>query len=300
VVSGAAVTQWAVHVPGADLSGLIEDAEPRRACPPDRAHELLGRRGLLKKEPATRLALCAVHRALKLPVGAPGKGAADPGTAVVASSNLGNAATVHAVARAVRTGGVREVSPLDAPNLSSNIIASTVAIWFGFGGPNVMVCSGATSGLDAVVIAGLLLRARRARRVVVVGAEPGDGMAAELNRRRTLPRATELRAGAACVVLEPVDAAQPRAPVLEPARPGPAPVFVGPARLANGETKVVDLVHLLGDLYGALGVAQVAVGAGLLARPRNENPGPVTIACGDDADGWRSLMLEDRRWVARR
>ncbi|HEU4425171.1 MAG TPA: hypothetical protein VFR67_21795, partial [Pilimelia sp.] len=39
------------------------------APPAERAGLVVGRKGLLYKEPATRLALCAVHRALGLPPG---------------------------------------------------------------------------------------------------------------------------------------------------------------------------------------------------------------------------------------
>jgi monoamine oxidase len=38
---------------------------------------------------------------------------------------------------------------MDLPNASSNVVASSVAIRFGLRGPNLMLCNGATSGLDA-------------------------------------------------------------------------------------------------------------------------------------------------------
>jgi 3-oxoacyl-(acyl-carrier-protein) synthase len=190
-----AVTGWAVHVPADDPVGRLAGGAASPAQPPERAHELLGRKGLLAKEPATRLALCAVHRALGLPAAAPrSAGRPDPRTAVVASSNLGNVATVCRVVRTVHESGGRDVSPLDVPNASSNVVASSVAIWFRLGGPNLMVCSGATGGLDAIALAALLLRAGRADRCVVVGTEPDDEVVAALAGRA--------RAGAAAVVLE--------------------------------------------------------------------------------------------------
>lgn len=169
------------------------------ACRPEAAAAVLGRKGLLHKEPATRLALCAVHRALGLEPRLRPHGLVDPRTAVVACGNLGNVETVARVARDVRAGGVREVSPLAAPNASSNVVASTVALWFGFGGPNLMVCSGATAGLDGLALACRLLRADRADRVVLVGAEPADEVATALH---TPPEGIPvLRGGAACVLL---------------------------------------------------------------------------------------------------
>ncbi|MBM0240501.1 beta-ketoacyl synthase [Micromonospora sp. ATA32] len=172
-----AVTGWAVHLDVAQ------------------APAMLGRKGLLYKEPATRLALCAVHRALGLPDGVRPSTGLDPDTAVVASSNLGNIATVAGVTRTVACEGGRGVSPMAAPNASSNVVAGTVALWFRFGGPNLMLCNGETSGLDAVAAGALLIRSGRAGRVVVVGTEPADADAVAVY--------PAIRAGAACVVLEP-------------------------------------------------------------------------------------------------
>ncbi|HEY7177099.1 MAG TPA: beta-ketoacyl synthase N-terminal-like domain-containing protein, partial [Micromonosporaceae bacterium] len=180
-----AVTGWSIHVPGSRLAAALGSAPDPLSCAPESAHELLGRRGLLNKEPATRLALCAVHRAIGRPPGAAREpGPPDSRVAVVASSNLGNVATVQTIARTLRTTGLKDVSALDAPNASSNVLASTVAIWFRCGGPNLMICSGATSGLDAVYLARVLLLADRADRVIVVGAEPGDPVAVSLHARR--------------------------------------------------------------------------------------------------------------------
>ncbi|WP_020519555.1 beta-ketoacyl synthase N-terminal-like domain-containing protein [Catelliglobosispora koreensis] len=181
------VTGWSVHLPGTD-----------GACPPEQANTLLGRKGLLMKEPATRLALCAVHRALNMGTGERKDGPADPGTAVVASSNLGNVETVVDVVATVAADGGKAVSPMVAPNASSNVLSGTVAQWFKFGGPNLMLCSGRDSGAHALRLGALLLRSGRANRVIVVGAEPSDPVADRLY-------AKPLRAGAACLVLEHSD-----------------------------------------------------------------------------------------------
>jgi 3-oxoacyl-[acyl-carrier-protein] synthase II len=183
----------------------------------------------------------------------------------VAASNLGNVATVVDVVRSARAGGRAAVSPLAAPNASSNSLASAVAIWFRFGGPDLLVCSGARAGLDAVVLGGLLLRSGRARRVVVVGAEPDDEVAVALHARRSVP-APPLRAGAACVVLE-LAAHGPRLD-LRTGRPG------APA----DPTPTPELGPGIGDLYGADGVARVAVAAAGTA-------GRVRVVSGDAADG---------------
>jgi 3-oxoacyl-[acyl-carrier-protein] synthase II len=273
-VGAVAVTGWGIHVPGVDLVArlpVLAGALPSvPAVPAERAHDLLGRKGLLGKDAATRLALCAVHQALDLPPrAARPTGPADPDTAVVVSSNLGNLSSVVEVSRAVRTGGRREVSPLAVPNASSNVVASTVAIWYRLGGPNLMVCSGTTAGLDAVGLGALLLRARRAARVVVVGTEPADEVAVALH-------GGALRAGAACVILEPADRV-PDAPRL------------GNIHSGCGQPTDLDLTAGCGDLYGAHGVALVALAAALLGTGATADP--VRVACGDDTDGWRGVEL---------
>lgn len=304
-VDEIAVTRWSIYLPGCDLKDVLEGDDTEPASPPELASELLGRKGLLAKDAATRLALCAVHRALNLPSGAPRHaGHPDPKTAVVVSSNLGNVATVHNIARALPRGGMRDVSALDAPNASSNVIASAVAIWFKFGGPNLMVCSGATSGLDAVALACILLRARRAERVIVVGAEPDDEIATKLYRQRAVARgegARSLRAGAASVVLEMAAHAVSGMPLLGPIRsaserpvavPETQPsVFIGPTGMAMGHARLIDLAQQFGDTYGALGVLQVAIAAALVAAaPAGARPS-VAMRCGDLADGWRLATM---------
>jgi 3-oxoacyl-[acyl-carrier-protein] synthase II len=242
--------------------------------------ELLGRKGLLGMEPATRLALCAVHAALggksrqsRAPEGP------DSRTAVVVSSNLGNVATVVRTVDTVRTDSWRHVSPLDAPNASSNVIASTIAIWFQLGGPNLMICSGAASGLDAVAAGMSLLFSGRADRVVVVGAEPDDDVAQGLHRsRRSAAARRALRAGAGCVVLEATDRAG--AAILR--------LVIDPETVSSAAPAspvLVGLSEAWGDLYGATGVIALASAAALLAG--GQFAGPCRVGCGDDADGWR-------------
>jgi 3-oxoacyl-[acyl-carrier-protein] synthase II len=290
-----AVTGWSIHLPALvagpeglpTLDGLLAFVP---GCPPEQAHTILGRKGLLYKEPSTRLALCAVHRALGLPDGMRPTTALCVDTAVVAASNLGNVQTVVEVARTVAREGGRGVSPMSAPNASSNVIASSVALWFGFGGPNLMVCSGATAGLDALALAALLIRAGRARRVVVVGAEPDDDIAQAVYRGGEPARAgaPALRAGAACVILQ--NAAAVAGPTIQLTTPVDAdakveissarPVFViGPGG--------IDPVPVWGDCYGAQGVLQTALAAELVTLTGE----PVGVRCGSGVDGQRTAWL---------
>lgn len=275
------------------LAGVLARLAGQPAPPPEEAHLVLGRKGLLYKEPATRMALCAVHRALGLPEGkkpaAPLPGGA--GTAVVASSNLGNVETVGDIVGHVRSGRLRDVSALAGPNASSNIVASTVAIRFCFTAPNLMVCSGATGGLDAVRLGSLLLRTGRASRVVVVGTEPADEVASRLNA--TGPNGAALRAGAACLVLE-TEGSGVRLGAFRRS-PEAVPVGVGTGlALGQGLTGPdVDPLPELGDTYGASGVVYAALAAMSLTDP--EGPDTALVACGDEEDGYALLELRRQR-----
>jgi 3-oxoacyl-[acyl-carrier-protein] synthase II len=296
VSQGVALSGWAVNVPGFDLAALVPGERPSRPVAPEDASDLLGRRGLLAMEAATRLALCAVHRALGLGPQERLAGHPDPATAVVVSSNYGNVGAVAKIAATLHRGEER-VSPLQAPNASSNVIASTVAIWFRCGGPNLMVCSGATGGLDAAALAAVLLRAERAERVILVGVEPDDDVAGSLHAlRRTTGQRERLRAGAAAVVLER-SVADMQAPRLGPVSSctdsaaatlgSGADVLLGPSRSAPPGVRAIDLRHDLGDMSGADGVVQLALAAALVAA------GGVTaveLMCGDSVDGWRRAL----------
>ncbi len=266
------LTGWSLHLPG--VAGFD-------GAPPEKAATVLGRKGLLYKEPSTRLALCAVHRALGFEPGQRATGPIETGTAVVACSNLGNVETVAKVTRAVEAEGGRAVSVLDAPNVSPNVVASTVALWFGFGGPNLMLCSGSTAGLAGLRMASLLLRSGRATRVVLVGAEPEDEIASILHD-------APLRAGSACVILEPWRENSAHAVVdVEPWEAAPLPRrTVGPGGF--------DVKEQWGDFYGAHGVVELALAAHVAVAegegrvgigPRRPDGGPaVSVAVTDHSD----------------
>ncbi|MDO3686669.1 beta-ketoacyl synthase N-terminal-like domain-containing protein [Micromonospora sp. C28ISP2-4] len=295
---GVLIEAAAVHVPAVS-PGLLIASDTTPACGPDEAHGLLGRKGLLFKEPAVRMAMCAVHSALGLPPGRPAEavpGAA--GTAVVVSSNLGNVATVCDIVDQVRVGGLRGVSPMQAPNASSNIIASSIAIRYGFTGPNLMVCSGATGGLDAVRLGALLVRAGRTHRAVVVGAEPADEVATALRV------AAGLRPGppaglAACVVL--TAGQRPGGIRLRSVRrhgsPEAAPADEhSPLRIFCDDVADPDLAAVLGSGYGATGVLQTALGARWLADPSARPSGvdgatEAIVTCGSADDGYATARL---------
>lgn len=281
-MSAMTIAGWSLHLPGVDIAAAL--GEPvgdwaRFIAPePEKSAEVLGRKGLLYKEPSTRMALCAVHRALLMDPGQRPDWPLQPRTAVIAVSNLGNVETVAKVTRIVDEEGGKAVSVLDAPNVSSNIIASSVALWFSFGGPNLMLCSGASSGMDGLRMASLLLRAGRADRVVLVGAEPADEVATALFGF-TAPE-HPLRAGAACLVLDS----------------GPGPLTVTPVGGTESwprpprvtvSSDGIDPLQLWGDCYGAQGVVALALAAHLAA---DEGHGEVGVRC-DGENGPRAALV---------
>lgn len=170
--------------------------DPAARAPGDAADRLrreLGR-GYRYKDRATKLGVLAAIRALR-DNGREGPAAT---TGVVVSSNLGNLQTVCDTARVIHAEGAGATSPMDLPNASSNVIASTVAIHLGLRGPNVTLCNGAPSGLDALRWAMVLLHTGRAHRVVVVGTESATEAAAALQDCSP----AQLFDGAAALVVE--------------------------------------------------------------------------------------------------
>ncbi|MEW2075158.1 beta-ketoacyl synthase N-terminal-like domain-containing protein [Streptomyces sp. NPDC012403] len=269
-----AVTGVAVALPGtSDPRDLLRPAPPG-AEPVDPAARI-GKKGLRFKDRATRLGLHLAHAALTDAGLLEAGRTTVPGDriATVVSSNLGNADTVCRAVETIAKESTEALSPMDTPNASSNIIASETAIRYGLRGPNLTVCNGRSSGLDAVRWAAVLLRAGRADHVLVTGVEPDNevtrrlvggpvadgGAALVLSRAATAP---------ARVLLGPVvRTARPDDTVTELARrtpdgrlwlsPGEHPVPTGARRLDLGGW---------GELSGALGVVQCAAAAGWFAE----------------------------------
>lgn len=303
------VTGVGLAVPGAHGPADLITRDASGAAPVDPAARI-GKKGLRYLDQATRLALCAARDALNAAGlmtgdarltttgGAPSVAAEllVPGesVAVVVSSNFGNLDSVCEIATTIAADcGTRLLSPVYAPRLSSNVTASEIAIRFGLRGPNLMVCNGATSGLDAVHWAMVLLSAGRARHVLVVGAEPaGDVVRRLTGHDRPLD-------GAAALVLEaPAAAATRGAPALAGlggyvrtgglagcvSELGAAPgVWFGP-RQATGVLAGVpghDLEERWGPASGALGVLQCAAAVGHFAVG---GEGPAFAVAGTDAD----------------
>jgi 3-oxoacyl-[acyl-carrier-protein] synthase II len=294
----AVITGCGLAVTGvADEHDLLDPG--RAAAPEDDAGRV--EVGLRHKDRASRLALRASRRALRgvtLP-------ASD--TAVIVSSNFGNLDTVCEFVDTIGKETVTGLSPMRVPHMSSNVTANWLALEHGLRGPNITLCSGTTSGLDAMFWATALLAAGRAEAAVVVGVEPDTAPVARLHAEHggTAPLNGVRLDGAACLVLEsPAQArargARPRAEIHACGRaadraeavrratcswPGPIGLRLaaGPGTDTTGTTATtVDLTARLGRCSGALGVLQCAAALAWFDRPGHD---AVLAVAGDDGTG---------------
>ncbi|MEE1823770.1 beta-ketoacyl synthase N-terminal-like domain-containing protein [Streptomyces sp. BE20] len=276
----------------------------------DPATGLIGRE-LRHKDRASRLALRAAESALRdaglTDADNTFTGTADA-TAVVVSTNLGNADSVCEATDTIATAGVMDLSPLGLPQTSSNVIAGWVAIRYRLRGPNLTVCNGATSGLDAVTWARNLIMAGRAEAAVVVGVEPATDVATKVLGQQSTDAAV-------AVVLEPADTAasrgaRPRAAVTGYARARNLAAALAWAEVTQEEPvglwladgaeaaeagrllaapRRIDLESQLGPLSGALGVLQCAAAAAFLEGGATGNV--LATAGGPRHDATAALLL---------
>jgi 3-oxoacyl-[acyl-carrier-protein] synthase II len=193
-MSSAQITGLGFALPGLNSPPDLMVSSTRKLPAADPAR-VLGKKGLRYKDRATQLAYAAADAVLADSGLRDENGlTVEPETiGVIASSNLGNADTVCRVVETLRAETVSGTSPMDLPNASSNVIATSVAIRFGLRGPNLMVCNGDNSGVDAVFLATTMIAAGRVERVLVLGVEP-DSEAAQrlLGARRVLDGAVAL------------------------------------------------------------------------------------------------------------
>ncbi|KJK59482.1 beta-ketoacyl synthase N-terminal-like domain-containing protein [Saccharothrix sp. ST-888] len=304
--TGILVTGVGLALPGASRPADLLRSAPTAGEPAVDPAAVLGRRGLRYKDRASQLALCAARDGLRA-AGLLADELTVPGgsVGVVVSSNLGNLDTVCGVADEIRELGVNGISPMGLPNASSNVIASSVAIRYGLRGPNLMVCNGATSGLDAVYWGAAMVAAGRAERILVVGVETRNRWVSGLSGAPE----EQLLDGAVALVLERAEAAEARGAVgtavlgryargageercldrlLDGSGEAPVAWFVpegGPStgRLA-ADVPRSDLSEVFGRSSGALGVLQCAAATGWFAANGADGRRPVLVTSGTDRD----------------
>ncbi|WP_432080186.1 beta-ketoacyl synthase N-terminal-like domain-containing protein [Streptomyces sp. WAC 04229] len=321
----AVITGLGTAVRGlAGPEGLLGPGPGGHREAPDPVSRLTGR-GVRYKDRATRLAMVAARDALR------DAGLTDeagdltvPGESVgvVASTNYGNVDTVCETVRTIADDTYLATSPMMLPATSSNVVASWVAITHGLRGANLTLCNGPTSGLDAVHWAGLLIAARRAERVLVVGVEPDNAAVRHVTGAPAAdPDDPGLFDGAVALVVEsagPAGArgARARAAVGAYARrgrhadavadvralsPGPVGLWCVPEHPAGvrapapglgaaaGTAPVHDLSARYGPCSGALGVLQAAAAAVWLADRAGDGGRPtddvVLVSAGTGDSG---------------
>ncbi|MFI8894979.1 beta-ketoacyl synthase N-terminal-like domain-containing protein [Streptomyces paradoxus] len=274
VVSGAAVL-----LPGADTVAALAGGPLPGGAPVEPADHV-GRKGLRYKDRATQLGYALTAAALGDAglLGEDGLTVPAATTGIVASSNFGNLDTVARALDTLREETVTGTSPMDLPNASSNVIASSAAIRYGLRGPNLMVCNGETSGLDAVHWAATMIAAGRAERFLVLGVEPDNEVV-----RRLLGGGRAVDGGAALVL---------EARVAATARDATVRAVLGPYRRAADAPREPgnwELPAHLGSASGAFGVLQVAAAVGWFDAGRRE---PVrAVTGGSDHDAGADLLL---------
>ncbi|MFF3115368.1 beta-ketoacyl synthase N-terminal-like domain-containing protein [Kitasatospora sp. NPDC057904] len=276
------VTGAAVLLPGTETVRALADGPTPGGAPVEPAAHV-GKKGLRYKDRATQLGYALTAAALRDAglLGADEKaGITVPAVSVgvVASSNFGNLDTVTRALDTLREGTVTATSPMDLPNASSNVIASSAAIRYGLRGPNLMVCNGETSGLDALHWAATLINAGRAERVLVLGVEPDNEVV-----RRLLGGERAVDGGAALVV-ESRAAAAARSATVRAVLGG----YRRGAAAPDERGLRWELPAHLGKASGAAGLLQVAAAVGLFDAGE---PGPVQAVTGGAGDDARADLL---------
>lgn len=275
-------------------------------------------KGMRHKDRASQLALLATGNALN------DAGLTDfdgDRAAVVVSSNFGNLDTVCDFTDIIRSDTVTGISPMRVPHMSSNVTACWVAIEHGMRGPNLTLCSGTPSGLDAMFWARNMIVVDRADVAVVIGVEPNTAPVAALHKatggerwldgavalvvestEHALRRGARLRARIGAYGKEVESQAAIRAALMEYSKPIDLCVSAPRVTGLPGGVRTVDLTSRLGRCSGALGVLQCAAAVAWLDESGPDTVLAVAGAAGDgegDDTGTAALVLTGPRTARR-
>ncbi|MFE0047009.1 beta-ketoacyl synthase N-terminal-like domain-containing protein [Streptomyces albireticuli] len=297
------VTGAGLAVPGLTLPDELLGAVREGGFDP---HTGLTGREMRHKDRGSRLALRATEPALRDAglYGEDGFGGDGDTTAVLVSSNFGILDSVCAFTDIIARDTVTGLSPLGLPQTSSNVTAGSVAMRHGLRGPNITLCNGPTSGLDAVYWARGVIAAGRAETAVVIGVEPAgdavtkllgapvlDGAVALVLESRTGAEARGARARATVGgYARAADRAAAVAAVTSGRAAGPPGLWLteGDGSPAPGQGPVpgaaaFDLQARLGPCAGALGVLQCAAAVAHFDAGRDGAVLATAGGTGDDA-----------------
>ena len=253
-----------VFCPGQDADAVSElQPGQARQFHYKEASKLLARKGLRYKDEATLIALVAAKKVIE--AAPPMSEAQKDRTAVIVSSNLCNLDTVITNSRIIADEHVNETSAMALPNASSNVVSASISIVNEMRGPNLMLCNGSESGLDALRLAQNLIQAGRADRVLIVGVEVDNEAVQAL-----MPNTKFRFHGAAGYLIERMEEETP-ADYQVTARLKTAPK-------TDSELSMQEVSRYCGDASAATGVLQV-----MLAAEHARNGTPRYLANGDSA-----------------
>jgi 3-oxoacyl-[acyl-carrier-protein] synthase II len=241
------ILSQSVFCPGQDASAISE-LRPGKVCGLDHkeASKMLGRKGLRYKDEATLLALVAAKKIID--AAPPMTDEQKSHTAVIVSSNFCNFDTVIINSQIIAEKHVDETSPMSLPNASSNVVSASISIIYELRGPNLMLCNGNNSGLDALILAQDLMQAKRAERVLMIGVEVDNEIV-----RALIPARHDRFHGAVGYLIEMVE-------------PNSNPEYEILAKLhatndTNQNLSIHEVSRYCGDASAATGVMQVMLAA---------------------------------------
>lgn len=171
------------------VTGAVVGVPGYRRTRPDRARleEMLPVRRTRFLDRGTILAIAAIEhlgtrdRSVEALIASAAAGNRCPRTGIVVASYVANADSVADLAIEIRRnppGGL--LSPMLLPRVSSNVIASEVAIWLRLTGPNYTICNDVGTAAGALRVARLLLDSNQADDILVVAVEPQTDWSAKL------------------------------------------------------------------------------------------------------------------------
>lgn len=199
--------------------------------------KVLGDKGLRGLDRLTKLLIVASREALHdAGLKKDGKWSAGAGddVGIVVSNAYGSLEAITELDRVSILEDARYINPSRFPLTVANSAAGYTSIWEDIRAANVSVSDGNCGGLDAAACADVLLAQRRARAVLVGGAEPlSDALHLAFQRIGAVGEKAFLGEGAAVLALEPTELARERSAQVLAEVVGYGTAFEAPPREAS-------------------------------------------------------------------
>ncbi|HEX8790378.1 MAG TPA: beta-ketoacyl synthase N-terminal-like domain-containing protein [Polyangiaceae bacterium] len=199
--------------------------------------KVLGDKGLRGLDRLTKLLIVAAREALhdaglKKDNAWSARGGDEVG--IVVSNAYGSLEAITELDRVSILEDARYINPSRFPLTVANSAAGYASIWEDIRAVNVSVSDGNCGGLDAAACADVLLAQRRARAILVAGAEPmSDALHLAFQRLGAVGETAFLGEGAAVLALEPSELARERSAQVLAELIGYGTAFEAPPREAS-------------------------------------------------------------------